>query len=180
MDAIWRALLHRLLLSGTSGGSSSQVGSPAASQRRRLSSNRKTARGLELTIATCLGRLYMRLASTPVNPSLNITASTKSTVLQTPHTVDYTYFPLGKILLFVFSCESEYGGDNLFLFLQWSSSPRWSATPFNNHFHQTVSLPFSPKPRFLPLLKLQRPTMSFFVGRIHSGCENPFAHASWK
>lgn len=94
IEAIWLALLHRLLLNSAGGGSSSLSSSPVSPQRRRLSAGRKTARGLELTIANCLGRLYARLAAAAVNPNpLNIASTVK---LHASAAVDYTFFPLGE------------------------------------------------------------------------------------
>nr|CDS29450.1 nuclear pore complex protein nup155 [Hymenolepis microstoma] len=95
IEAIWLALLHRLLLNTTGGGNSSHMSSPVPPQRRRLSS-RKTARGLELTIANCLGCLYSRLAASVVPQNLLLIAS--SAKLHVPTTVDYTFFPLVVII----------------------------------------------------------------------------------
>ncbi|KAM7533061.1 hypothetical protein Aperf_G00000120173 [Anoplocephala perfoliata] len=96
IEAIWLALLHRLLLNSTNGDASSLLSSPASPQRRRLSAGRKTARGLELSIATCLGRLYTRLAAAAVNPNpLNIASSIQ---LHVPVAIDYTFFPLVVII----------------------------------------------------------------------------------
>ncbi|VDL58189.1 unnamed protein product [Hymenolepis diminuta] len=89
------ALLHRLLLNTGGGGNSSHLSSPVPPQRRRLST-RKIARGLELNIANCLGRLYSRLAAAVVTPNpLNIASSVQ---LHVSTTADYTFFPLVVII----------------------------------------------------------------------------------
>ncbi|KAL5104379.1 hypothetical protein TcWFU_010343 [Taenia crassiceps] len=94
VEAIWRALLHRILC----GSSDSHLNSPVQTRRKRLSTNRKTARSLELTITTCLSRLYTRLAVVTVSPSLNAAASTMVAPLYSPHIADYTFFPLVVII----------------------------------------------------------------------------------
>ncbi|VUZ51017.1 unnamed protein product, partial [Hymenolepis diminuta] len=95
VEAIWLALLHRLLLNTGGGGNSSHLSSPVPPQRRRLST-RKIARGLELNIANCLGRLYSRLAAAVVTPNpLNIASSVQ---LHVSTTADYTFFPLVVII----------------------------------------------------------------------------------
>ncbi|KAL5971321.1 hypothetical protein TSMEX_000942 [Taenia solium] len=95
VGAIWRALLHRILHCGSS---DSQLNSPVQTRRKRLSTNRKTARGLELTISTCLSRLYNRLAVVATSPSLNAAASTMAAPLYAPHAADFTFFPLVVII----------------------------------------------------------------------------------
>ncbi|CDI97163.1 nuclear pore complex protein nup155 [Echinococcus multilocularis] len=95
VEAIWTSLLHRLLLCGDG---DSHLNSPVQTRRKRLSTNRKIARGLELTLSTCLSRLYMRLAVATVNLSLNATVSTTTVPLYAPHSADYTFFPLVVII----------------------------------------------------------------------------------
>ncbi|VDM32661.1 unnamed protein product [Hydatigera taeniaeformis] len=99
IEAVWMALLHRLLCgTGNGSGGGSQLNSPIQTRRKHLPTNRMTARGLELTISTCLSRLYTRLAVAPVSPSPNAAASTTVVPLYAPHAVDYTFFPLTVII----------------------------------------------------------------------------------
>uniref|UniRef100_A0A5K3FHU6 Nucleoporin_N domain-containing protein n=2 Tax=Mesocestoides corti TaxID=53468 RepID=A0A5K3FHU6_MESCO len=95
VEAIWTALLHRILLSANAPASSLISGSPASQRRRLSAAHRKTARGLELAVSGCLNRLYVRLALVANSP---VNSAHHAIVVGTPVTVDYSFFPLTVII----------------------------------------------------------------------------------
>lgn len=100
MEAIWTALIHRLLLNSPA---SSPGLDTSARRRQRISATRRSpprGGGLNFVISSTLQRLYTRLAL--LHAPLTSTAGggseiTTASSLWSPGAVDYSFFPISKL-----------------------------------------------------------------------------------